>query len=105
MKFSFQNKKIKNRPDTNISSRAAVIPTLMATQKQIVQLGMRVLNANRNRFSGSVSLFGSPWNSPQNRFEYRQISQLANGKRACLVDTLALVINFVLYQYEMFRAL
>ncbi|XP_031126041.1 protein FMP32, mitochondrial-like [Ipomoea triloba] len=63
----------------------------MATQKQIVQLGMRVLNANRNRFSGSVSLFGSPWNSPQNRFEYRQISQLANGKRACLVDTLALV--------------
>nr|GMC87466.1 protein FMP32, mitochondrial-like [Ipomoea batatas] len=69
----------------------AVIPTLMATQKQIVQLGMRVLNANRNRFSGSVSLFGSPWNSPQNRFEYRQISQLANGKRACLVDTLALV--------------
>ncbi|MCD9559116.1 hypothetical protein HAX54_016849 [Datura stramonium] len=43
---------------------------------------------------GSVNFYSSePYKSSANKFDYRQISQLAkpNGKRAFLVDTLALV--------------
>lgn len=43
---------------------------------------------------GSVNFYSSePYESSANKFDYRQISQLAkpNGKRAFLVDTLALV--------------
>lgn len=49
--------------------------------------------------SGLIRLSATMASSPQfNRFDCRQISQLvqSNGKRAFLVDTLALVINLEL---------
>ena len=88
----------------------------MAACKRAVQLGassglsltkLRRFNATKAssalekvQLDGFLTNFGSSSssNSRVNRFDFRQISQLAksNGKRVFLVDTLALVISSVL---------
>lgn len=53
-----------------------------------------LIDRSQSNGDGSVKFYSSePYKSSVNKFDYRQISQLAkpNGKRAFLVDTLALV--------------
>lgn len=61
----------------------------MAACKHVIQLGAR----SRIDFTKSDAILGSLWP----RFECRHSSQLVkpNGKHAFLVDTLALVRNFL----------